>query len=53
MKTQLEIPQKQMNTMDNALRETESGKEESFAIKDIQRFNRFLRKRLHSCDIFS
>lgn len=30
MKTQLKITQKQVNTTDKALRETESGKEESF-----------------------
>lgn len=33
MKTKIENIQKQMNTTDNVLRETESGKEESFKIK--------------------
>lgn len=46
MKTQLEIPQKQMNMMDNALKETESGNEESFTIKNIQRFNIFFEKKI-------
>ena len=37
MKTKIEIIQKQMNTIDNVLREIESGKEESVKIKKIQK----------------
>lgn len=47
MKTKIENIQKQMNTIDNVLRETEIGKEESFKIKKNTEkgFKIFLRKR--------